>query len=119
VTRLHSGKVVDACVASAVQLCAKPGSENLLREVIGKGAVGKAQHVRVIPDSRTFCLSRIGAQRGTDARALVRGDADSRSVPTKEDALIALTARHGLGRGLCAQRQGTSEPTATDPNGTT
>ena len=70
---LNGREVGDARIAAAVQSDAEPGGENLLREVIGEGAVGKAQHVRVIPHPGTFCLSRIGAQRCPDARDLVGG----------------------------------------------
>lgn len=102
--RLYGGEVGDARGASAVRFGAEPGRENLLGEIVGERAVGKAQHVGVVPHSGARCLAGIGAQRGADTGDLVRRNADTRSGPAEEHPLIAVPACHCFGGRLSGQR---------------
>jgi len=103
-TRLHGGEVGDARIASAVWFGAEPGGENLLGEIVGERAIGKTQHVGVVPHSGALRLPGIGTQGGADAGNLVRRNAYTRAGPAEEHTLIAVPARHGLGGRLRGQR---------------
>lgn len=102
--RLDGGEVGDARIASTVRFGAEPGSENLLGNIVGERAIGKTQHVGVVPDSGAGCLAGVGAQGRADAGHLVRRDADTRTGPAEEHPLIAVALRHRLGGRLRGQR---------------
>lgn len=102
-TRLYGAEVGDARVAPAVEFGVEPGGEDLLGEIVGERSVGKTQHVGVIPHSGARCLPGIGAQRSANAGYLVGRNADTRSGPAEEHALIAIAACHRLSGRLCGQ----------------
>ena len=91
-------------VTSSVGLGAKPRHEDFLGKIIGECAMGKAQHVGVVPHPGTLGLPGIAAQRRADAGDLIGRDADTGSGPTEEHALIAISARDGFGGGFHSQR---------------
>jgi hypothetical protein len=60
-TRLYLGKFGDAGAASFVRFGIEPGGEDLFCEIVGECAVGKAQHIGVVPHSGAGGLPRVGA----------------------------------------------------------
>lgn len=106
VASLYGGQVGDAGPTSLADIGVEPGSEDLLRKIPGKGAVGQAQDVGVIPHPGACRLAGIRAEGSADTGYFVRGHADTCSSPAEKNALIAVAARYRFGGVFGGQRPG-------------
>ena len=86
--------------ASSLGRGLEPAVEDLPEQRLARGAQGQGEHVGVVPAPRAAGGLGVGAERGADARHLVRGDRGARAGPAADDALLGAALGHVAGGGL-------------------
>ena len=78
----------------------EPAIEDLAEHRGARGPQRQREHVRVVPPSRAARRLGVRAQRGSDARDLVRGDRRAGTCPAAHDRLFGTALRDVAGGGL-------------------